>query len=400
MSAVDAVLAGAVAAYRRRLGRRPTFAAGAPGRVNLIGEHTDYTGGLALPMAIDRRCVAVGGPAIPALARSAPGSLLLAAELDELVAISRAVPAAQAAASLPEGHWARYVAGVLAEFEEAGYSVPPIDIAVAGNVPIGAGLSSSAALEVAVATLLEQAAGVSLDPLEKARLCQRAEHRWAGVRCGLMDQFAAVAGREGHALLMDFSVPSAEPVPIPSGIAFLVADTRVRHTLAASVYGDLVDACERARGALGVASLRDATPEMVERQMASLDLDLYRAARHVVTENARVVEAAAALRSGELARFGRLMLESHRSLQTYGVSCAELDAMVEILVGDVDRPAPGVFGARMTGAGFGGCVVAAVTPEAAPGVAERTRAEYRVRCGRACDVFLVRAAGGAGPLGM
>lgn len=400
MSGVDAVLAAAVAAYERRAGGRPTLAACAPGRVNLIGEHTDYTGGLALPMAIDRWCVAVGGPARPAVPGSGVGALLLAADLDELAVISRVVPAAQAAASLPEGHWSRYVAGVLAEFEEAGHCVPPMNIAVAGSVPIGAGLSSSAALEVAVATLLEQASGITLDPLEKARLCQRAEHRWAGVRCGLMDQLAAAAGREGHALLMDFAVPSAEPVPIPPGVAILVADTRVRHSLGASAYGDLVDACERARGALGVASLREATPETVERRAASLSPDLYRAARHVATENARVADAAAALRSGELARFGRLMLESHRSLQAYGVSCPELDTFVEALAGDSSGPMPGVFGARMTGAGFGGCVVAAVSPGVAPGAAERIRKVYRLRHRRKCEVFVVQAAGGAAPLGM
>lgn len=376
--------------YREVCGGEPVWGGIAPGRVNLIGDHTDYTGGLALPMAIDRWCVAVGGPA-----REAGCVRIVSAERGECAVLARGGMLAESARVLPRGHWARYVAGVIAEFEAAGVRAPAMDVAVAGSVPIGSGLSSSAALEVAVATLVEEAAGGRLAPLEKARLCQRAEHVWAGVKCGLMDQMCSVMGREGYVLLMDFAEGTVAPVEMPRDVAVLVADSGVRRGLAEGAYGRIVEECERAREALGVGSLREVSAVDAEGVAGRLEWGLARRVLHAATENRRVELAAGALRAGDVAGLGALMVESHRSLRdVYGVSCGELDAMVEILTCE-GSGADGVYGARMTGAGFGGCIVAAVEPRKADAAAERLRGEYFRRFGRVCDVYRVSASGGA-----
>src|SRR5688572_6485651 len=202
-------------------------------------------------MAVDLWCAAVAGPA-----REPGRMVLVTADRGKAATLDRRVPLAEAIGALPRGHWARYAAGVMAELEAEGREVPPVDVVVAGSVPLGSGLSSSAALEVAVATLMEEVTGARLDGLEKARLCQRAEHRWAGVKCGLMDQMCAVFGREGCALLMDFAAESAEAVRLPEGLAVLVANSNVQRRLAEGAYDRIVDECERARVVLGVGSLR------------------------------------------------------------------------------------------------------------------------------------------------
>lgn len=391
----DEVLERARRAYREACGTEPVWGAVAPGRVNLIGDHTDYTGGLAMPMAVDLWCAAVGGPA-----REAGRVRIVSADRGEGAVLEWAEGESgvlgEAVGRLPRGHWARYAAGVMAECEAAGAGVPRMDVAVAGSVPIGSGLSSSAALEVAVATLVEEAAGVRLRPLEKARVCQRAEHVWAGVKCGLMDQMCSVMGREGHALLMDFAEVAATPVAMPADVAVIVADSGVRRGLGEGAYGRIVEECERAREALGVGSLREVRVEEVEGIEGRLERGLARRVRHVVMENRRVEEAAAALRAGDVVRFGTLMVRSHESLRDeFGVSCGELDAMVEILTDGASAGESGVYGARMTGAGFGGCIVAAVAPWAVEDAVARLTDEYRRRCGRACDVYRVRASGGA-----
>lgn len=384
------VVERARAAFLRRFGHGPEWAACAPGRVNLIGEHTDYTGGFVLPVAIDRVCVAVGSPAAdPALSR------IVAADLGEEAALDwrEGVEVGDGAGRMGKGSWLSYVAGVAAEFGDVvrgrGGAMANVDIAVASAVPVGSGLSSSAAVEVATATLLEAATGVTLEAAEKALLCQRAEHRYAGVPCGIMDQFVSVMGREGHALLIDCRSREATLVPVPPGAALVVIDTGVRHALASGEYAQRRAACEAAAARLGT-TLRDAAMGAVERAFPEGD-PLLPIARHVVSENQRTQEAAAALRAGNLTRLGRLMRESHASLRDdYRVSCAELDAVVDAAAG-----VGGVYGARMTGGGFGGCAIAVCAPGAVGGVEAAVMGVATWQAERACRVFEVRAGDGA-----
>ncbi|MDQ3107601.1 MAG: galactokinase [Actinomycetota bacterium] len=302
----------------------------APGRVNLIGDHTDYTGGLVLPMAIDR-CTEVE------LDRGVPWVELVSADEDEPAFVHFDDPRDPAQA-FPT--WARYVAGVVHVLQP---EVGGIGF-VRSDIPIGAGLSSSAALEVAVALAL----GFQGAPLELALLCQRAEQVASGVPCGIMDQLATAAGVGGHALLIDCRSLDVTPVPVPPEVEVLVVDSGTRRQLTTSFYGVRRAQCEEAETLIG--PLRNATVAEVE---AIATDDLRRRARHVVTENTRVVDFADSLRSGDLDAAGRLMVASHDSLRDdFEVSTRVLDDLVDDLV---DRP--GVLGARLTGAGFGGCVV-------------------------------------------
>jgi galactokinase len=388
------VLARARAEFSKRFGREPRFAASAPGRVNLIGEHTDYTGGFVLPIAIDRVCVAVGGAAADsAVSRLATADLGQDAEIDLRTGIEAAAEAGPN--RVARGSWPSYIAGVASEFFEAtsGLGIAPqnIDLLVASSVPVGSGLSSSASLEVAVATLLEAATGVKLEAAAKALLCQRAEHRYAGVPCGIMDQFISVMGREGHALLIDCRSRAATlvPMPPPSETVVVVMDTGVRHALASGEYAQRRAACAEAEAVLG-RPLRDATPEQVAAAFDPAN-PLRPIARHVVSENARTLEAAATLRAGDLPRFGRLMNQSHDSLRDdYRVSCAELDALV-----DAARAIPGVFGARMTGGGFGGCAIAVCKPDAARTLLSQVTDLARQERAQGTSAFLSIASTGA-----
>jgi galactokinase len=246
--------------------------------------------------------------------------------------------------------------------------LPAFDLALATSVPIGAGLSSSASLEVAVATLIENMTGAAIGPIDKARLCQRAEHEWAGVPCGIMDQLVSVLGREGHALLIDCRTLDVTHVPMPADAAVVVADTGVRHELAAGEYAKRRAACSSAAAKLGIASLREATSGMADDPC--LEDEERRCVRHVTTENERVLRAVEAMRAGDLPVLGRLMNDSHESLRRdYRVSCAELDALV-----GAARSVEGVLGARMTGGGFGGCAVVLTTIGAVHGVVGTLRA--------------------------
>jgi galactokinase len=307
----------------------------APGRVNLIGDHTDYTGGLVLPMAIDRETVVE-------LERGGPWVELVSATEDEAAFVHFDDPV-EPASRRPQ--WARYVAGVVAVLqpEEGGIGF------VRTTLPIGAGLSSSAALEVAVALAL----GFEGSPLDLALACQQAEQVASGVPCGIMDQLASAAGIVGHALLMDFTTLAVEPVPVPPDATIVVVHSGQERTLAGSAYGERRAACERAAGNIG--PLLDADLATVERLA---DPTVRARARHVVTENQRVRDFAAAFRAGDLVDAGRLMGASHRSLRDdFEVSTPVLDALVTRLTAT-----RGVFGARLTGAGFGGCVVALTEP--------------------------------------
>ncbi|MGI9052540.1 MAG: galactokinase [Ilumatobacteraceae bacterium] len=309
----------------------------APGRVNLIGDHTDYTGGLVLPAAIDRFVDIDGAPGGDVV-------VLTSDEFDEPARVSVTSTAAEVASVQPP--WARFVAGVVAELRP----VTGFTGTVTSSVPAGAGLSSSAALELAVAVAL---GAPTEDPVALARLAQRAEHLARGVPTGIMDQLACAAGRDAHALLIDCATPSVTPVPLPLDVQLVVFHSGQARDLAASAYAQRVAECAAAEVELG--PLRTASVDDVERLTDPL---LRRRARHVVTENARVRAAAAALTRGDSATFGRLMLESHASLRDdYEVSTPAVDELVVGLAAT-----PGVLGARLTGAGFGGCVVALTRP--------------------------------------
>jgi len=319
------------------------FVASAPGRVNLIGDHTDYCGGLVMPMAIDRRCFAVG--------RFTAGDSwrIIASDIDQSTFEYEPKDSLEGAPS-----WMRYVAGVI-EIIGGTVGAKAMEIAVASEVPMGAGLSSSAALEVSIATLIEQTSGCEIDKLEKARLCQRAEREYAGVPCGIMDQMASIYGDRGHAMLIDCCDLSVTQIPLwdEARVRLFVVESGVRHDLAQGEYAARRASCESAAQALGLDSLRGADEALVVSHAEDLTTIQFGAARHVTSENTRVAAAAALLEQGQFDELGRLMLASHRSLRDdMDVSCPELDRIVETAAA-----VPGVLGARMTGGGFGGSAI-------------------------------------------
>jgi galactokinase len=286
------------------------------------------------------------------------------------------------------------VRGVVAGFQQDGRKVPGFGAVIASSVPFGGGLSSSAALEVAAATLLEIIGRRPLDPIEKALLCQQAEHDFAGVPCGIMDQFTSVLAKKDHALLLDCRSRVVKPVPMKDPVVtVLIINTNVRHKLADGEYAKRRAQCETAARALGLASLRDATEEKLKAASKSMDSVVYRRARHVITENARTLEGARALKAGDWAEFGRHMYASHESLRDdYEVSCKELDAVVEIA--QKLGPEAGVFGCRMTGGGFGGCAVSLVKTEAVAKLTRHIDAAYERKTGIQATIFPSRPAAG------
>ena len=347
----------------------------APGRVNLIGDHTDYHDGVVLPLAVDRDCV------VAARARDDGRVTVRSVELADEVDVSADGSDEPAAV---EPAWGRYVAGVVRALAVAGRSPVGVDAALSSTVPLGSGLSSSAALEVAVALALTDVAGFALPATELARACQRGEHLGTGVPSGVMDQLVALLGRAGHAVLIDCRTLAAEPIALPDALAVLVMHSGLPRTLAGTAYAERRAEGEGVAAGLGVPALRDASLDAVRDEPR---------ARHVVTENQRVLQFADALRAGDAARLGSLLLASHASLRDdYEVSTPELDLAVDLLVEH------GAIGARLTGAGFGGCVVALVPRARVPAVASRTVARYGAETGLDADAFEVRAVDGAGPL--
>jgi len=389
-SGLEAIAQTAVRAFAERFGAAPRWLAAAPGRVNLIGEHTDYNGGFVLPMAIDRYTVVAAAP--PAMATSAAARLRVhSAALDSSVDISLASPLAPGAPT-----WANYVRGVVAGFQRRGLAPPALDVLIVSEIPLGGGLSSSAALEVATATRLEAATGATLDARAKAALCRQAEHDFAGVPCGLMDQLASVLGDAAGPLLIDCRSEAVRVVPFAaSELCVLIANTNVKHALAADgAYARRRDECARAARALGVANLRDATPEMVEGASGISDPAVRRRARHVVSENGRTLAAVSSLEARDFAVVGHLMYESHQSLKDeFEVSCPELDTLVDV-AREIGLPG-GVFGARMTGGGFGGCTVTLVSPDRVAAVTATLADEYQRRTGLTLGPFVSRPARGA-----
>lgn len=319
----------------------------APGRVNLIGDHIDYSGGLVLPMALDRGTLLLARPRTDTVIRAASMDLPGVHEADLSDTSFRR-----------EHEWFAYILGVLDVLRQEGHSLERgMDLLLAGDIPNGAGLSSSASVELAAGVAFNAFGGFSLTPTQLALVAQRAENEYVGVACGIMDQLAIAEGRRGHALLMDCGQLQVEPVPFPHDqLALLVVNSNHRRTLADSAYNERRAAVQSAAARMGVSALAKA--ELADMDAAGLTEEESRVARHTVTEQARVIAAASALRNGDYAELGRLMRLSHESLRDdFHVTGPQLDALAEAAWAQ-----PGVIGARMTGAGFGGCVVAIVEP--------------------------------------
>jgi galactokinase len=364
-------------------GTLPACTVVCPGRVNLMGEHTDYNDGFVLPMAIERHLVIAAG-------RSADRQITL----HNVTTGDTASFPLKGNVERGDPPWSNYVRGVVAGFQEKGHPLFGFNAVIDSSLPYGGGLASSAALAVATATLLEQLGKKPLDPVAKALLCQRAEHGFAGVPCGIMDQYTAIFAQPRHALLLDCR--TQEPSLVRMGddsITVLILNTHVRHRLAETEYAQRRRQCEIASRALGVSSLRDVSPEDLERTRHRVEPVGFRRVRHVVTENQRTLKMAAAIRHADWDTAGELMYQSHASLKSdYEVSSPELNVAVEIArsLGKSN----GVIGCRMTGAGFGGSVVSLIRTEMLPLVRRRFASLYEQRIGREPELFSTRPAEG------
>ena len=373
------------AEFQSHYGRPPRWIVAAPGRVNVIGEHTDYNDGFVLPMAIERYAIMAAAPS------TAHGAInIFDAHFRETATIDISGPVTR---GLPK--WSNYIRGVLAGFQKRGEKIPALDVAFMSTVPLGGGLSSSAALEVCTATLMEAATGRGIDPVEKALIAQTAEHEFAGVPCGIMDQFISALGREGHLLLLDCRTRQTELVPMNDlSVELLVINTNVKHELGSGEYAQRRAQCEAAAKILGVRSLRDASPDQLEQAKSKLSPVVYARARHVIGEIERTVHAAEGIRQSNWPTVGQLMYASHYSLRDdYAVSCKELDVVVELAedIGIVG----GVYGCRMTGGGFGGCCVALVKTGAVDSITREIAKHYRESTGIEASIFSSRPAAGA-----
>ncbi len=372
-------------ALRHSFGRRAAGCTQAPGRVNLIGEHTDYNSGFVLPAAINRATVCAWAPRDDARVRV----LALDAGLNiDTFMLDAPIERAEA---MP---WSHYVRGMARELRlHHGLPARGADLAIAGNVPAGAGLSSSAALELAVGHALLAAAGHRLDANTLALAAQRAENQFVGCRCGIMDQLVSARGVPGHALLIDCRSLAARPVALPPQTALLIAHSRVRRGLVDSAYNERRTACERAASLLGVPALRDATLDALDA--AALDPVTHRRARHVLTENQRTLQAAAALAASDLHTMGLLMAASHASMRDdFQITVPAIDHLAALMHAAIN----GEGGARLTGGGFGGCVVAVLPQHRVAAVRRAVEAGYRSPEGEPALLFECSASAGAGPL--
>lgn len=373
--------------FQTQFGQAPHWIVRAPGRVNLIGEHTDYNDGFVLPMAIDYEVQLAAAPAENA---NASMIRLHSQSMNETVEILLTGSGRSTGT-----HWSLYFEGVVHECQGKGLNIGPIDVLMTSTVPVGGGLSSSAAVEVATATLIEAITGESIDPIEKAYLCQRAEHHYAGVPCGIMDQFSSALGKEEHLLLLDCRSASVELVPFADpSITVLIINSNVRHELTGGEYAERRQQCHQSAEILGVKALRDVTLEQLETNKEQLTDVQYRRARHVISENTRVLQFVEALKAKDWLNVGKLMLSSHESLRDdYEVSCRELDLLVEIALQQ-----EGVIGSRLTGGGFGGCTVSLVRADAVDSVIVQISAAYLKKTGIEATCFTTRPASGASKL--
>jgi len=371
-------------AFAAKFGREPAWLVAAPGRVNLIGEHTDYNDGFVMPMAIDRSVIMAGGLS------GRTDFQVFSLELNEMRAFMADDPGGR-----KNGDWTNYLRGVVDGCKAAGLWAGPMDLALSSDIPIGGGLSSSAALEVAMATMLEAATGRTLGGKKKALLAQKAEHDYAGMPCGIMDQFASALCREDHLMLLDCRSEEPEMVPFTDpGIAVLIINSNVKHELTGGEYAERRDQCEQVTAYLGVSALRDATLEQLELARSGLDDVLYRRARHIIGENARTLEAARAFATGNWSKAGQLMTDSHMSMRDdFEISCPELDILVEMALSVGEEG--GVYGSRMTGGGFGGCTVTLARKESVHDIAKAVGREYAKRTCIEPTIYVSRPSRGA-----
>lgn len=379
-------------AFCARFDGEPTVVMRAPGRVNLIGEHTDYNDGFVLPAAIERSALVAAGPRADRQVRI----YALDLEAQTTFCLDDVAPAA---GIVRQGDWRDYPRGVAWALQAHGLTLAGMDATLSSDVPVGAGLSSSAAVEVALACAWQRLSGFALARADLALTCQRAENEFVGVNCGIMDQLISALGQAGHALLIDCRTLAHEAVPLPPDASLVICDSLKRRELVDSAYNQRRQECQtgvrRLQGHLpGIAALRDVTPADLAQFGEVLPEPMRRRVRHVVGENARVHAFAAALRRGDLPVAGALMNNSHVSLRDdYQVSCAELDALVEAA-----WAAPGVYGSRLTGAGFGGCTVSLVAGGAVKAFIAHVRAAYHARTGLTPQVYVSRPGPGAGEI--
>ena len=370
--------------FRKRYGE-PAGIFRAPGRVNLIGEHTDYNDGFVMPAAVAFYTYVAAGP------RRDRRLDVYSIDFDEVRGFDM-----DRLTDGPTGHWSDYVRGVAGVMRSQGFPVVGANLVIKGDVPIGAGLSSSAAIEVAIALAMLTISQITVDRRQIAFICQRAEHEYAGTKCGIMDQFISCFGRADNALLLDCRSLDYELLGIEDRVRIVVCNTMVKHELAAGEYNRRRADCEAGVQVLqnvlpNVRALRDVSLSELDAHAAGLPPVVYRRCRHVISENGRVVQASQALRAGHLSQFGVLMGESHRSLRDdYQVSCRELDLMVNLA-----EKCRGVYGARMTGGGFGGCTVNLVEKDAVDEFRASVAEEYKNTMGLRPEIYVCSAANGA-----
>jgi galactokinase len=366
------------ATYRQYFKENPSSIVTAPGRINLIGEHTDYSEGFVLPVAIDRNVTVAFTPRADKIIRvySMDFDQELVVHLDEI--------------SQSNGGWKEYVMGMAWALLDAGYALSGWQGVFAGNIPIGAGLSSSAALEVAIGKTFCVASNLELTPTTLALLSRKAEFKWVGVNVGIMDQLISAAGRKGHALLLDCKTLEFEYVPIPLGVTLVVLDTMTRRELTKSEYNARHEEVVQAAKLLGVQFLREASPQMVEEIRPQMSSRIYQRAKHVVTENQRVHTFSNAMRNNELLMMGQVINASHASLRDdFEVSSPELNLIVELA-----QKQPECLGARMMGAGFGGCALALLKTDHITSFSEKVFHPYHEQTGIEPHIFNVTSADG------
>jgi galactokinase len=367
--------------FYTRFSTQPDYITRAPGRVNLIGEHTDYNDGWVMPIAIDYDV------RLAIKKRSDTIFTLFSADFnqEDSFDLDHIEPAESGKS------WSNYPRGVADVLQKAGYTLSGMDAVISGNVPLGAGLSSSAAMELATVTAFRVLNDLDINPVKAALLSQKAENEFVGMRCGIMDQFISSLGQADRALLVDCRSLEFELVNIPAGVSVLVINSMVKHSLVNSSYNERVEQCEAGAKALGVKALRDVSVETFEARQHELPDLTARRCRHVVTEDQRVQDGVKALNQGDLATFGKLMNASHQSLRDwYEVSTPELDVLV-----DIQQHVEGCYGARLTGAGFGGCTVALVDQLAVQKVVEAVKTEYPARSGITPEIYICHASPGA-----
>lgn len=365
--------------FHNHFGGEPDIVVRAPGRVNLIGEHTDYNGGFVLPMAINRAMW------IAVRYRRDKEVHLLSGDFHHTARFNLEK------FSYRNPHWCEYIKGVANALQKRGHTLRGWDGAMLGDVPRGSGLSSSAALELAAARAFCEVSNIPWDPVDMAVVGQEAENNWVGVNCGIMDQMISACGKAGHAYLLDCRSLLGEHVPLPEGVGVVILDTATRRGLVDSAYNERRAQCEEAAAFFGVELLRDVTPEAFFARAGELPETTRKRARHVVTEDQRTLAAAKAMREGDPVTLGRLMHESHVSLRDDFEVCNDaLNTMVECASAH-----PGCHGARMTGAGFGGCAVALVDAEAAGDFEKSVAAAYQEKTGLEPAVYVSTATDGA-----